>query len=138
MAGGHYRQFRGHVFLARMKILVLEFFWRAPGSRAISRSFLRSPRGLERGEQEVCCDDASVVIFEWLRRRANGGTALLYAFDLLERAESYRDPTFESDFHGDVVLQEDRDGNGDWLVSYQDNDGAAGMSCLICLAFRLA
>jgi hypothetical protein len=56
----------------------------------------------------------------------------------IERAELYRDPAVKSDFHRDVVLQEDRDGNGDWLVSYQDNDGAAGMSCLICLAFRLA
>jgi bifunctional non-homologous end joining protein LigD len=36
--------------------------------------------------EAVCCDDAGVAIFEWLRRRANGGTAFLYAFDLLELA----------------------------------------------------
>jgi bifunctional non-homologous end joining protein LigD len=34
--------------------------------------------------EAVCCDEAGVAIFEWLRRRANGGTAFLYAFDLLE------------------------------------------------------
>jgi hypothetical protein len=42
----------------------------------------------------------------------------------IERAESYRDATVANDFHADVVLQEDRDGNGEWLVSYQDDDGA--------------
>ena len=34
--------------------------------------------------EAVCCDDAGVAIFEWLRRRANGGTAFLYAFELVE------------------------------------------------------
>jgi bifunctional non-homologous end joining protein LigD len=34
--------------------------------------------------EAVCCDDAGVAIFDLLRRRANGGTAFLYAFDLLE------------------------------------------------------
>jgi ATP-dependent DNA ligase len=34
--------------------------------------------------EAVCCDDDGVAVFEMLRRRANGGTAFLYAFDLLE------------------------------------------------------
>jgi bifunctional non-homologous end joining protein LigD len=34
--------------------------------------------------EAVGCDDAGVAIFEWLRRRANGRAAFLYAFDLLE------------------------------------------------------
>src|SRR5437899_10407834 len=42
----------------------------------------------------------------------------------LEHAECYRDGAVENDFHADVVLQEDRDGNGEWLVSYKDHDGA--------------
>ena len=30
----------------------------------------------------------------------------------------------ENDFHGDVILHEDLDGNGEWRVEYQDDDGA--------------
>ena len=41
-----------------------------------------------------------------------------------ERAEIYSDQAVENDFHADVILQEDRAGNGEWLVSYQDDDGA--------------
>ena len=43
----------------------------------------------------------------------------------IERAELYRDPAVENGFHAYVMLQEDRDGNGEWLVSYQDDDGAS-------------
>jgi hypothetical protein len=42
----------------------------------------------------------------------------------MERAELYRDPAVKNDFHAAVVLHEDRKGNGEWLVSYQDDDGA--------------
>jgi hypothetical protein len=42
----------------------------------------------------------------------------------IERAESYRDPAVENDFHADVVLHEDLNGNGEWRVEYQDDDGA--------------
>jgi bifunctional non-homologous end joining protein LigD len=34
--------------------------------------------------EAVWCDDAGVAIFDQLRRRANGGAVLLFAFDLLE------------------------------------------------------
>jgi hypothetical protein len=42
----------------------------------------------------------------------------------IERAEIYSDPAVENDFHADVILMEDRDGNGEWRVEYQDDDGA--------------
>ena len=42
----------------------------------------------------------------------------------MERAEFYRDPAVKNDFHAAVVLHEDRDRNGEWLVSYQDDDRA--------------
>ena len=42
----------------------------------------------------------------------------------IERAEIYSDPAVENDFHADVILQEDRNGNGEWRVEYQDDDGA--------------
>jgi hypothetical protein len=42
----------------------------------------------------------------------------------IERAQLYCDPAVQNDFHSDVILQEDLDGNGEWLVSYQDDDGA--------------
>jgi hypothetical protein len=41
----------------------------------------------------------------------------------IERAQIYRDPAVENDFHADVILMEDRDGNGEWRVEYQDDDG---------------
>ena len=41
----------------------------------------------------------------------------------MERAESYSDPAVTNDFHGDVWVLEDRDGNGEWRVEYQDDDG---------------
>jgi hypothetical protein len=41
----------------------------------------------------------------------------------IERAELYRDPAVENDFHADVILHEDLDGNGEWRVEYQDDDG---------------
>jgi hypothetical protein len=42
----------------------------------------------------------------------------------IERAEIYSDPAVENDFHADVILHEDLDGNGQWRVEYQDDDGA--------------
>jgi hypothetical protein len=47
-----------------------------------------------------------------------GGLArpAITADELLKIHES--DPAVENDFHGGVMLQEDRDGNGEWLVSY--------------------
>jgi hypothetical protein len=42
----------------------------------------------------------------------------------IERAQVYRDPAVENDFHADVILQEDLHGNGEWRVEYQDDDGA--------------
>ena len=40
----------------------------------------------------------------------------------VERAQIYSDPAVENDFHADVILQEDLEGNGEW-VEYQDDDG---------------
>jgi hypothetical protein len=42
----------------------------------------------------------------------------------IERAQIYQDPAVASDFHADVILHEDLDGNGEWRVEYQDDDGA--------------
>ena len=42
----------------------------------------------------------------------------------IERAQVYRDPAVENDFHADVILQENLDGNGEWRIEYQDDDGA--------------
>ncbi len=42
----------------------------------------------------------------------------------IERSETYRDPAVENDFHADVILHEDFDGNGEWRVEYRDDDGA--------------
>jgi hypothetical protein len=42
----------------------------------------------------------------------------------IKRAEVYRDLAVENEFHGDVILQEDLNVNGEWLVCYQDDDGA--------------
>jgi hypothetical protein len=41
----------------------------------------------------------------------------------IERAEIYSDPAVENDFHSDVILHEDLNGNGEWRVDYQDDDG---------------
>jgi hypothetical protein len=41
----------------------------------------------------------------------------------IERAQLYRDPAVENDFHADVVLMENLDGNGEWRVEYQDDEG---------------
>jgi hypothetical protein len=41
----------------------------------------------------------------------------------IERAELYHDIAVENDFHADVILHEDFDGNGEWRVEYQDDDG---------------
>jgi hypothetical protein len=41
----------------------------------------------------------------------------------VERAQVYSDAAVESDFHADVILQEDLEGNGEWRVEYQDDDG---------------
>jgi hypothetical protein len=62
------------------------------------------------------------------RRRPRTFAELVAAIDpvtreRIKRAEVYRDPTVENEFHGDVILQEDLNGNG-WLVCYQDDDGA--------------
>jgi hypothetical protein len=42
----------------------------------------------------------------------------------IQRAQLYRDPAVQSDFHADVILQEDLEGNGEWRLEYQDDDGA--------------
>jgi hypothetical protein len=42
----------------------------------------------------------------------------------LERTDSYGDArVVENDFHAEVILHEDLDGNGEWRVEYQDDDG---------------
>ena len=44
--------------------------------------------------------------------------------DRIQRAQFYRDSAVENDFHADVVLHEDLNGNGEWRVEYEDDDGA--------------
>ena len=48
----------------------------------------------------------------------------------IERAELYRNPAVENDFHADVILHEDLDGNGEWRVEYQDDDGGCYVTIL--------
>jgi hypothetical protein len=48
----------------------------------------------------------------------------------IERAQLYRDPAVENDFHAEVILQEDLDGNGEWRVESQDDDGACYVTIL--------
>jgi hypothetical protein len=41
----------------------------------------------------------------------------------IERGQLYRDHAVENDFRADVILHEDHGGDGEWLVTYQDDDG---------------
>ena len=41
----------------------------------------------------------------------------------IQRAQVYRDPAVQNDFHADVILKQDLEGNQEWRVEYQDDDG---------------
>ena len=51
-------------------------------------------------------------------------TALMPSLTRLERGEHFTDPSV-SPFHGEVSVNEDRHGSGEWRVEYFDDDGGS-------------
>jgi hypothetical protein len=49
----------------------------------------------------------------------------------IERAQIYRDPAVQNDFHADVILHEDLGGNGEWRVEYQDDHGGCYVTIFV-------